>query len=164
MILVILVVILLTGMYSLILASFAWEDVALGLVLSVTLLALFRHVLLPSPLPSNARMLRAIVMFPMFAFVAIRDIVTGSWTVALIVVGIRPLNRPGIVAIPIGERSPTAVGMSGMILTLSPGSFLVDVDWDEGVFLIHVIDASDPDAVRETYQTFYDRYQRHVVP
>lgn len=164
MILVILVLILLTAVYSLTLASFAWEDVALGLLLAVTLLSLFRRVLLPSPLPSSARTVRAIVMFPQFAFMAIRDIVTGSWTVALIVVGIRPLNRPGIVAIPIGERSPTAVGMSGMILTLSPGSFLVDVDWDEGVFLIHVIDASDPDAVRATYQAFYDRYQRHVVP
>jgi len=164
MILVILVLILLTASYSLMLGSLAWEDLTLGLVLAGTLLAIYRRVLLPSPLPSTGRMVKAIAMFPLFAFMAVKDIVTGSWLMVLVVTGIRPLDHPGFVAIPIGERSPTAVGVSGMILTLSPGSFLVDVDWDEGVFLIHVIDASDPDAVRKGYQAFYDRYQRHVVP
>lgn len=164
MILVILVLLMFTAVYSLILGSLAWEDLVLGLGLSAALLITFRGVLLPSPLPSNGRMIRAIIVFPVFAFMAIRDIVSGSVAVAMIVIGVRPLEHPGIVSIPIGERTPTGVGLSGMLLTLSPGSFLVDVDWDEGVFLIHVIDASDPDAVRELYQTFYDRYQRHVAP
>lgn len=164
MILVVVVLALLTGVYSLTLGSLAWEDLLLGLGLSAALLMVFRKVLLPSPLPSTARMLMAIATFPAFTFIAVRDIVKGSWQVATIVVGLRPLAQPGIVEIPILERSSTAVGLSGLILTLSPGSFLVDVKWDERVMLVHVIDASDPDEVRAGFVRFYERYQRTLVP
>ena len=164
MMLIVVVLALLTAVYGLTLGSLAWEDLVLGLGLSIALLGVFRKVLLPRPLPSNGRTLKAIVMFPVLAIMAVLSIVEGSWTVAMYVVGVRRLEHPGIVAVPIGERSPTAVGLSGMLLTLSPGSFLVDVDWSQRTMFIHVMDASDPDAVREDLQTFYDRYQRHVVP
>lgn len=164
MILVAIVLLMLTGVYSLTLASLNWPDLALGLAFSAVLLFAFRRVLLPTPLPSNVRMLMAIATFPAFAFIALREVLKGSWQVASIVVGIRPLVRPGIVEIPIMERTPTAVGLSGLILTLSPGSFLVDVNWEERVMLVHVIDASDPDAIRAGYVRFYERYQRTLVP
>ncbi len=164
MILIAIVLVLLTGVYALTLASFAWEDIALGLALATVLLTLHRHVLLPRHLQPVGRTLRAVAMFPLFAFMAMREIVMGSITVAAFVLGLRQLEHPGIVAVPIGARTPTGVGMSAMILTMSPGSFLVDVDWDERVMYIHVMDASDPDMVRDDLQTFYNRYQRHVVP
>lgn len=164
MILVMVVLTLLTAVYSLTLASLAWEDLALGVGLSAILLFAFRGVLLPSPLPSNTLTLKAIASFPAFAIIAIIEIVKGSWQVASIVVGIRPLSNPGIVEIPIMERTPSAVGLSGLILTLSPGSFLVEVKWEERVMLIHVIDASDPDEIRAGYVRFYERYQRALVP
>jgi multisubunit Na+/H+ antiporter MnhE subunit len=56
------------------------------------------------------------------------------------------------------------VAVSALVTTLSPGSFLVDVDWTEGTMLIHVIEASDPDRVRADLETFYQRYQRRVFP
>ncbi|MBA2758681.1 MAG: Na+/H+ antiporter subunit E [Chloroflexia bacterium] len=164
MILIAVVLMLLTAVYSMTLASLAWEDLALGLGLSAILLFTFRGVLLPSPLPPAGQTLRAVAAFPAFAFIAFTEIVKGSWQVATIVVGIRPLANPGIVEIPIMERTPTAVGLSGLILTLSPGSFLVDVKWDERVMLIHVIDATDPEAIRAGYVRFYERYQRALVP
>ena len=77
---------------------------------------------------------------------------------------VRPLNHPGIVAVPIAERSPLGVAVSGLATTLSPGAFLVDVDWEQRVMLIHVLDASDPDEVRADHQRFYRRWQRHVFP
>jgi hypothetical protein len=43
----------------------------------------------------------------------------------------------------------------GYFITLSPGSFLVDVDWDAGEMLVHVIDASDPEAVRRDAEKYY---------
>jgi multisubunit Na+/H+ antiporter MnhE subunit len=50
------------------------------------------------------------------------------------------------------------------LTTLSPGSVLVDIDWQRRDMLLHVIDASDPDAVRADLERFYDRYQRRVFP
>jgi multicomponent K+:H+ antiporter subunit E/multicomponent Na+:H+ antiporter subunit E len=41
---------------------------------------------------------------------------------------------------------------------------LVDVDWVRRDLVVHVIDASDPDGVRQRLQRFYDRYQRRVFP
>jgi hypothetical protein len=32
---------------------------------------------------------------------------------------------------------------------------MVDIDWDERVMLVHVIDASDPDAVRKDAEKYY---------
>jgi multisubunit Na+/H+ antiporter MnhE subunit len=54
--------------------------------------------------------------------------------------------------------------VTGLATTLSPGSFLVDVEWDKGLMLFHVLDATDPNAIRAGYQHFYERYQRHVFP
>lgn len=164
MILIVIVIALLTGIYALTLASTAWQDLVLGLGISIVLLATFRKVLLPARLQPASTTLKAVVMFPVFVLAAIWTIVEGSITVTAFVLGIRKLVKPGIVAVPIGERTPTGVGVSGMILTMSPGSFLVDVNWTERVMYIHVMDATDPDSVRETLQTFYDRFQRHVVP
>lgn len=164
MILVILVLALFTGVYALTLGSFAWEDLALGLGLASIFLFVYRRELLPHPIQRSGSTLVAIARFPMFALASIWNIITGTWAVALVVVGIRPLEHPGIVVVPFGDRTPTGAGMSQMLLTLSPGSFLVDVDRDKQQMIIHVIDAADPDAVREELQEFYDRYQRHVVP
>jgi len=84
--------------------------------------------------------------------------------VALIVLHIRPLVRPGIVAIPFEERTRNGVAVSTLVFTLSPGSYLVDVDWERRLMLFHLIDACDPDAIRIKYHDFYYRYQRHVFP
>jgi multisubunit Na+/H+ antiporter MnhE subunit len=74
------------------------------------------------------------------------------------------LRHPGIVPIPIAERTPLGVTITSLVTTLSPGTFLVDVDEADRSMLMHVIDASNPDAVREEYEVFYRRYQRHVFP
>jgi multicomponent Na+:H+ antiporter subunit E len=77
---------------------------------------------------------------------------------------LRPLESPGIVQIPIGDRSPLGVAVTGLLVGLSPGSLLLDVDSEHRVMLFHVIDAHDPDAVRARIDTFYQRYQRRVWP
>jgi multisubunit Na+/H+ antiporter MnhE subunit len=92
------------------------------------------------------------------------DITCGTWLVFLFVSGIRKLEHPGIVLVPIGERTPTGVAVSALISTLSPGTVMMEIDFAQGVMLIHAIDASDPDQIRADHQEFYDRYQRHVFP
>lgn len=153
-----------TAVYAMTLASIDVWDLLLGAVLGTGLLLTFRPFIFRNePLPAGT-LLRRAVMFVPFAGAVIADIISGTWRVALVVLHVRPLSRPGIVAVPIGERSSLGVAVSGLASTLSPGSFLVDVEWDQGVMLFHVLDATDADEVRAGYQRFYDRFQRHVFP
>ncbi len=150
--------------YGLTLSSFDPVDLAMGFGLSLAIMLGFRRFVLSDPALPAVTVLRRAVGFGPFAVAVLWDIVRGTWTVSMIVVGARPLVNPGVVSVPIGERSPTGVAVSSLATTLSPGSFLVDVNWDKGVMLFHVIDITHPDEIRAGYQRFYDRYQRHVFP
>ncbi|MDP8953194.1 MAG: Na+/H+ antiporter subunit E, partial [Actinomycetota bacterium] len=113
----------------------------------------------PDPLPGLAR--RCVAFFP-FAGAVVQLVVAGTWEVALITLHLRPLARPGIVKVPVGERTPTWAAVTALVMTLSPGAFLVETN-DE-FMLMHLIDATDPDAFRSECEDFYQRYQRKVFP
>jgi multisubunit Na+/H+ antiporter MnhE subunit len=160
----------LTLVYALTLASFRPWDLAIGLVISGGIVLLFhRFMFAPdrryeAPSDQHPPLWSRLLWFTPMVLMASWEICKGTWNVALIVLHVRPLRRPGLVQIPFGERTPTGVAVTSLVDTLSPGSFLIDIDWDERTMLFHVIDASDPDAVRASYQHFYDRWQRRVFP
>ena len=156
--------VLLTLVYALVLASFSPWDLAFGAILSGVLLYAFRGYVFggrPAPLPGLAG--RMLAFWP-FALAVLRDTIAGTWQVTKVTLGRTPLEKPGIVAVPIGDRTPAGVAVSSLVATISPGEFLVDIDWDEGVMLVHTIDASDPEEVRRSHEHFYRRYQRKVFP
>lgn len=157
-------IILLTLVYAMTLASFDPWDLAIGAALSALILWLFRRHMFIEPAIPARELLSRIVYFVPFVYGLIVNIVQGTVQVAAIVVGLRPLRQPGIVKVPIGERTRLGVAMTSLETALSPGTFMIDVDWEENVMLIHSIDASDPDEVRADHQNFYERYQRKVFP
>lgn len=153
-----------TLIYAFVLASFHPWDLVMGAAFSGTLLFVFRGFVFdgdPKPSPGFFGKLSAL---PLFLAASVWDIVKGTWEVALIVLHVRPLERPGIVAVPIEGRTPTGLAVSATETTLSPGTYLVDVDWERGVWLIHALDAKDPEAVKKDRGEFYERYQRRVFP
>jgi len=162
-----LIVLLLTGVFCLALASYDPWDMLIGAILGSIVLAVFHGAVpaiagkpegeLPS-LPSR------VLHFIPFAGITVWEILIGSVRVAAIVIGLRKLEHPGIVAVPIGDRSKMGVVVTGITTSLAPGSILLDVDWDRNLMLVHVIDASDPDQIRADMQALYDRYQRKVFP
>ena len=158
-------VLLLTGIYTLTLASFHPLDLLFGVVASVAALYAYRGFVFggaegrPDPLPGFLG--RCVAFFPFTVAVA-WDVVKGTWEVALVVLHLRPLVRPGIVKLPLGERTSTGVALTALVTTLSPGALLVEAN-DE-FMLLHVIDASDPEAVRKDREDFYQRYQKKVFP
>jgi multicomponent Na+:H+ antiporter subunit E len=160
-----LVVLLLTGVYMMTLASFHPLDLLFGVVASVAAVYAYRGFVFgeaegwPDPLPGFLR--RCVAFFP-FAVAVVWDVVKGTSEVALVVLHLRPLVRPGIVKVPVGERTPTGVAVTALVTTLSPGALLVEAN-DE-FMLLHVIDASDPEAVRKDREDFYQRYQKKVFP
>lgn len=154
---------LLTLVYLLVLGSFAPWDIAMGVVISAALIYLTRRFAFREK-PSSQNLLGRFLYFWPFLAAEVWNIVTGTWEVAMVTLHLRPLVSPGIVAVPIGERTPTGVAVSAQCTTLSPGTFLVDVDWENGVMLIHALNASDPDEVRRDHQEFYDKWQKKVFP
>lgn len=151
-------------LYVLTLASSDPVDVVTGMLLGLVLTALLASRMRPAPEGPAGAPIGRILWFPVFAAAVLADVIQGAWDVALRVMHLRRLERPGLVRIPIGERSERGIGVSALATTLSPGSVLIEIDRERGDLLLHVIDASDPDAVRDRHQRFYDRYQRRVFP
>lgn len=159
-----LAVALLAAVYLLTLGSFAAPDVAAAALVGAAIAIGLRGFLFRgAPLPARVLASRA-ARLPVYALAVGWEVVRGTWQVALVVAGVRKLRRPGIVAVPIGERSATGVAVSALAITLSPGELYVDTDAERGVMLIHVLDASDPEAVRDRHRRFYERFQRQVFP
>jgi multisubunit Na+/H+ antiporter MnhE subunit len=154
----------LAAVYCLTLVSADPADVAVGAALGGALSWLLGRRLRLGPGGRRPPLASRIAWFPVLAGAVLADVLQGTWEVALRVLHLRPLRRPGIVRVPIGDRSERGVAVSALATTLSPGSVLVEVDHERGDLLLHVIDASEPDAVRARLQRFYDRYQRRVFP
>lgn len=155
---------LLAIVYLLTLASFDPLDIAAALLISAATLAGLRRFLLTGPPLAAREVARRAIHLPAFALAVTWEVVAGTWHVALIVSGVRPLTRPGIIELPIGERTPNGVAVSALAISLSPGELVIDVDWPRRVMLVHVIDATDPDGIREHQARFYERFQRGVFP
>jgi len=117
---------LLTLIYLLVLASYDPWNLLIGALLSAGLLLHYMGFLFVGRSCPLARLPGRVLAFIPFALAAMWDITVGTWTVALIVLHLRPLVRPGIVAIPMEDRTPNGVVVSGLIHTLSPGAYLVD--------------------------------------
>lgn len=155
---------LLAAAYLLTLGSLDPLDIAIAIAIAIAVLLGLRTFLLTDSPLSAVELARRALHLPAFVLVVLREIVVGTWHVALIVAGLRPLVRPGIVQIPIGERTANGVAVTTLAITLSPGEVLVDIDWSRNVMLIHAIDATDPDGLRQRYERIYERYQRPVFP
>jgi multicomponent Na+:H+ antiporter subunit E len=157
--------VLLTFVYAMVLTSFHPLDLLFGAVLSATLLYTFRPFVFENtggrPDSVSGFLGRFVAFFP-FVWAVVLDVVKGTWEVALVTLHLRPLRSPGIVKVPVGERTPTGVAVSALVTTLSPGAFLIEAN--EEFMLLHLIDGANPDAAREKHEDFYQRYQRKVFP
>ncbi|MGN6871656.1 MAG: Na+/H+ antiporter subunit E [Solirubrobacteraceae bacterium] len=145
------------AIYLLVLTSLAPGDIAIAAVLGLAAAVALR--------PHEARRRRAPPLPRMAAAAGMLldtagEMIRGSWRVARFCLG-APAN-PGLVEIPRGDRSPANVALWGILTGEAPDEFPVDSDDD--TLLVHVLDASDPGAVRERHRRAHARWQRKVVP
>lgn len=155
MMFILFVIVALTCVYTFALASFGWENFLVGAVLSTALVAVYFRWIFPFKLPQSEFVWHLIVRVPVFIIYLLIDILKGTWLVTAYVLGIRKLEHPGIVKIPFGNHSDRSVGLIGHLVTISPGSFVVDIDWDDRTMLVHYIDASDPAQLRADVEKYY---------
>lgn len=156
--------ILLVAVFLMDLGSSSLWDVVLGALFGAAVLVAFNRFIGVGVGPANGSVVARTIAFPRMVLAIAVDVAVGTLMVAKVTLGIEPLRSPGVVDVPIGERTETGIAVSALASTLSPGAFLIDVDREVGVMRFHVLDATDPQQVIDDHQRFYLRYQRHVFP
>jgi multisubunit Na+/H+ antiporter MnhE subunit len=130
----------LAGAYLLVLTSVEPGDVAiaaaLGLAVAFALQTPERLRLHPRPAAAAA------ILFQTAA-----EIARGSARTAAFCLG-RGSGEPGVVEVPLGDRTPAELAMWGVLTGESPDEIVIDVDEARGVAVVHLVDAGDPDGVR----------------
>jgi multisubunit Na+/H+ antiporter MnhE subunit len=149
----------LMGIYLLVLTSAKPGDAVVGLLLGLALAVALRPRL-PGRRPATPSLAGLIALGPLLAQTVV-EMAVGSWRTALFC--LRGAGRPGFVEIPRGERSRHSVALWGVLTGEAPDEVPVDVDEERQVLIVHLVDAGDPDAVRERHRRAYERAQRKVV-
>lgn len=156
----------LTGVYLLFLTSVEPGDVLVGVVLSLLLALGEARILGPDRRarrqPGTAT-LRRLTGLPALVVFTLVDMCRGSWQVAGHCLGLRPL-APGFVTLPIRRNDPTSATAWAIRVGLAPDTVVVDVDPAKGTLVLHVLDATDVDAVIADQTASYQRAQRRAFP
>ena len=149
----------LLAVYLLVLTSTAPGDVLIGALLAVPIAFVLRPRR-PSrrDAPVLARLRGALSLLAQTA----AEMARGSWRVARFCLG--GAGSPGFVEIPQGDRSPINVALWGVLTGEAPDEVPIDVDEERRVLVVHLVDASDPEAVRARHERTNERWQRRVVP
>jgi len=135
----------LAGTYLLVLTSLAPGDVVIGLVLGLAV-----AMVLPPANAGAAGDRRAVgAAATLIARTAV-EMVRGSWHVVRFCLG-APAS-PGLVEIPRAGRSREEVALWGLLTGEAPDEVVVDVDESRDVLIVHLVDASDPAAVRARHE------------
>lgn len=76
------------------------------------------------------------------------ELLLSNLRVARDVVRFRPRHRPSVIAFPMQARSDLEITLLSILVILTPGTLVLDVDEDAGILYVHVIDAPDAEAFR----------------
>jgi multicomponent Na+:H+ antiporter subunit E len=68
--------------------------------------------------------------------------------------------RPGVIAIPLDARTDAEIVLLTTLITLTPGSFSLDVSADRRELYLHAMHIDDPDEVRRQIK---DGFERRVL-
>ena len=147
----------LAAVYLLVLTSVAPGDVLVGVALGLVLAILLRpRGVRRSRIPVPQRLAAA-------ASVALRtalEMVLGSWRVARFCVGGR--EHAGFVEIPRGDRTRFEVALWGVLTGEAPDEVVVDAGRD--VLVVHLVDARNPDGIRQRHRTVHEQWLHKVAP
>ena len=149
----------LMGVYLLVMTSAKPGDAVAGFLLGLGLAVALRPRA-PSRRPTTPALTRLVAFVHVVAVTAV-DMARGSWHTARFC--LRGGGRPGFVEIPRGDRTGPAVALWGVLTGEAPDEVPVDIDEERDVLIVHLVDASDPEAVRDRHRRAYERAQRNVV-
>ena len=151
----------LAGIYLLVMTSLDPGDIVVGSALGLAVAMALRPHGLHRSSSDRVSPLEWVVAFARMLTETAREMVLGSWRVVRFCLD--GAATPGFVEIPRGGRSRHSVALWGVLTGEAPDEVPVDVDEARDVLIVHLVDATDPDAVRARHQRAYERWQRRVV-
>jgi multicomponent K+:H+ antiporter subunit E len=105
--------------------------------------------------PDYPRLHRPLLATRLFARVVL-DIVLANWQVARLVLGPQPKLRPAFVVMPVDIEDPFVATLLASIISLTPGTVLIEFDRAARNFHIHFLDITSPDAALRQIKRRYE--------
>ncbi|WP_051139588.1 Na+/H+ antiporter subunit E [Aestuariimicrobium kwangyangense] len=121
-----------------------WGSLSLGTVVFGLLTAVVIQVTFPLPDVDELEHFRPLAFLALAAHTA-SGLVTSSISVAAKVLAFRTPTRNAMIRVPLRTTSQFVSSITAELTTLVPGSIVIDVD--DGDLVVHVFDASTPEAI-----------------
>lgn len=141
---------LLAMLWALMTGRLRLPNLMVGFILGYGLLRFLR------PLIGDSRYFGKIGQVLSFAAFFIKELVVANLRIAWHVLTPSSFFKPGIVAVPLVPMSPLETTLLANVITLTPGSFSVDLSEDRRTLYVHVMDVHDPDRVRRQIKSDYE--------
>ena len=142
---------LLALIWGLMTEGFTLGQLLEGLVLGYLLLLFLQPLIGESAYFRKVRQVFAFLLF------FIKELIVANLRIAWHVITPSSFFKPGIIAVPLEEMSDVEATLLANTLTLTPGSFSVDISSDRRVLYVHVMDVDDADRVRQELKDQYEK-------
>jgi multicomponent Na+:H+ antiporter subunit E len=142
--------VVLLAVWMLLWGTLSWVNLISGVIVAAILLAVFP---LPPVTYAGRPRLRGLVRFTL-RFLA--DLVIASGQLAWLAFRFGHQPRSAIVRVPLRVPSDLILTLTGEVVSLIPGSLIVDTDRENTTLYVHVINVPDRAAVERFRRTVYD--------
>ncbi|MFE9693170.1 Na+/H+ antiporter subunit E [Micromonospora sp. NPDC005806] len=129
----------LVAIWLLLWGDFSWGNLLGGIVVGAAVLLFFP---LP-PVTFGGRIRPGALLLLAVTFVG--ELVSASVHVAAIAVRPRCRPRGAIIAVPLRVRTDLNLALTAEVISLVPGTLIVEVDRDHGLLYVHVLDVRGPE-------------------
>lgn len=139
-----------------------WQDFSLGNMIFGAVIALVIVNLLPLPpvvLSGRINLWYCLKLFIWF----MGQVVVASFHVAKLAIANGKKTHSAIIAVPLRTGSDLIVMTVGHVLTLIPGSFVIDVDRSSSTLYLHYIDIESPADVEKARAAIRDIERRLIM-
>lgn len=143
--------------WSLMNERFTLPDLTIGFI--------FGYILLWFLQPLIGRSVYFLKVFQILRFLSffIKELLLANLRVAWHVITPSSFFKPGIVAVPLEEMSDLEATLLANILTLTPGSFSVDLSSDRKALYVHLMDVDDLEKVKREIKEQYEKQLLEVL-
>jgi multicomponent Na+:H+ antiporter subunit E len=137
--------------------TFSAGNIVLGFILGYLILWICKRALTPS---SYFHKIRQVVNFALFF---LWELIKANLRVAYNVVAPLSYLRPGVVAVPLDAKTDIEITFLANLITLTPGSFSLDVSDDGRILFIHTVYVDDPDRFRQEIKDGFEKRLLEVL-
>ena len=136
-------IVVLVVLWMLLWGNVSWLNLVTGIILAVFVTRVF--YLPPVELTGRLHPWYLAVFVASFAW----QLVTASFQVAAQAFAPRPVSRNAVIAVQLYTRSDLIMTLTSIVLSLIPGSLVLEADRQRSILYLHVLNTPDPAAVEK---------------